>query len=103
MPTDRPDWWDANQALRDELGLPRYEPSRLLGGAYLHQVINELEAEHGCEIELVSHNPSYPSNWRVVVDGTTCVKMERRRDEHGNNVYQLSVAELRQAVEHALK
>jgi hypothetical protein len=31
------------------------------------------------------------------------VKMERRRDEHGNNVYQLSVTELRQAAEHTLE
>lgn len=103
MPTDRPDWWDANQALRDELGLPRYEPSQLLDGSYLHRVIDELEGEHGCEIDLVSHNPSYPSTWSVVVDGTTCVTMERRRDEHGNNVYQLSAAELRRHVERELE
>lgn len=102
MPTNRPDWWEGNQALRDELGLPRYEPSRLRCGAYLHQVVADLETTHGCEIDLVSHNPSYPSSWCVVVDGTTCVTMERHRDERGNNVYQVSAAELRENVEREL-
>jgi len=99
MPSDRPEWWTTNRDLREELGLPEYEPSRLLDGAYLHEVVDELEAVHGCEIEFVSRNPGYPSQWEVLVDGDSVATTTRERDEHGNNVYQLSAADLRTRVE----
>ena len=99
MQSNRPEWWTKNRELREELGLPEYEPSRLLDGAYVHEVVDELEAEYGCEIEFVSLNPSYPSRWEVLVDGEAVTTLTRERDERGNNVYQLSAADLRGWIE----
>lgn len=98
MQSDRPGWWTRNRELREELGLPEYEPSRLLDGAYVHEVVDELEATYGCEIEFVSLNPSYPSRWEVLVDGEAVTSMTRERDERGNNVYQVSAEDLRTRV-----
>jgi len=102
MPSNRPEWWTTNRDLREELGLPEYEPSRLLDGAYAHEVVDELETTHGCEIDFVSRSPSYPSQWEVLVDGEPVATTTRERDERGNNVYQLSAADLRTRVDEKL-
>lgn len=99
MPSDRPEWWTTNRDLREELGLPEYEPSRLLDGTYVHEIVDELESAYGCEIEFVSRNPSYPSRWEVLVDGDPVATTTRERDERGNNVYQVSAGDLRTRVE----
>ncbi|MFA1611779.1 hypothetical protein [Halobellus rubicundus] len=99
MPSDRPEWWERNAELREELGLPEYEPSRFADGTYVHEVIEELESEYGTEVELVSEDPSYPSRWVIRIGGTDCVSAVRRRDDHGNNVFQISADEVRKRID----
>jgi hypothetical protein len=100
--SERPDWWQKNAELRDELGLPEYEPSRLLDGTYVHEVLAAVESEYGVTVELVSEEPSHPSTWAFVIDGVECASAIRRRDERGNNVYQITAEELRQQIDSEL-
>lgn len=94
----KPDWWAKNQQLREALGLPAYEPSRLKDGAYTHEVVTRLETTYDCSIRLRAKNPQHPSNWSVVVDGDPLVSMDRRRTKRGNTVFQLTSAEFEDAV-----
>lgn len=103
MLSDRPPWWRENEELREEMGLPRYEPSRLADGTYVHEISEELEDEHDCTIQLVSDDPSYPSRWTVQVDGVGCADVGRRRDENRNTIYEISADELRRRVEETLE
>jgi hypothetical protein len=98
MAHDYPEWWEKNAALREEMGLPEYEPSRFTDGAYVHEVIEEIEEEYDCEVELVSEDPSYPSQWTFRINGTDCAETRRHRDKNGNNVYQLTTSEFRRQV-----
>jgi hypothetical protein len=58
----------------------------------------EIEAEYGREVTLVGEEPSYPSKWIFRLDGFDCAHVRRHRDEKGNNVYQISAAELRRRI-----
>ncbi|WP_049986449.1 hypothetical protein [Halobellus rufus] len=99
MSSDRPEWWDQNSELREELGLPEYEPSRFTDGTYVHEVVEEIESEYGMSVDLVSEDPSYPSQWVIRLGGTACVSVVRRRDDRGNNVYQISADEVRRQID----
>ncbi|MDS0222414.1 hypothetical protein NDI54_13785 [Haloarcula sp. S1AR25-5A] len=98
MSHERPQWWQKNAALRERMGLPEYEPSRLTDGTYVHEVLDEIEAKYDAQINLISEDPSYPSVWVFRLDGSDCVAVERHRDEKGNNVYQISASELREQI-----
>ncbi|QLC35383.1 hypothetical protein EFA46_014100 (plasmid) [Halarchaeum sp. CBA1220] len=102
MTSERPAWWRRNDEIRAEMGLPAYEPARLADGTYLHALVDELEAEHDCEIRVVSDDASYPSRWTIRVDGEDCASVRRRRDENRNNVYRITADAFRAAVADAL-
>lgn len=94
-----PDWWQKNSELREELGLPEYEPSRFIDGTYVHEVVAEVESKYGMTMELVSEDPSYPSKWIFQLGGVECASAVRHRDDRGNNVYQISADELRRQID----
>lgn len=98
MSSDRPSWWEKNAELRDDMGLPEYEPSRLSDGTYIHEFVDEIEAEYGQKVQLVSENPSYPSSWIFRLGGSDCAEVSRRRNESGNNVYQITATELHRRI-----
>lgn len=98
MSSDSPDWWQKNDALRAEMGLPQYVPSRFTDGTYVHEAVAKLERTHDCDIRLSSHSPRYPSEWAVIVDGTVCLTVVRRRDANANNIYQISADEFRRRI-----
>lgn len=95
MPSDRPDWWRRNERLREEMELPPYDPPRVVDGTYLHELVAELEAEYGCEVDLVSDDPTYPSTWSIHVDGRGCARVRRRREPGGNDVCAIEADEFR--------
>ena len=99
---EKPEWWRRNEAFREEMDLPRYEPSRFRDGVYTHEVVGPLEAEHDATIRFVGFGPS-SGDWEVRVDGETLVTIGRHRDEDGNTVYELSAAEFERRVEVALE
>jgi len=95
---DRPEWWETNEAIRDRLDLPAYEPPCLADGTYTHEVVPELEAICDCTIQFIGVNTTFPEDWELRVDGRTVRSVERRRDANGNTVYGLTTTELRDAV-----
>lgn len=98
MADERPDWWDRNEAIRDELDLPGYEPPRFADGTFTHEVVPSLEAEFDVAIRFIGFNTSYPDAWELRVDGDRVCDLERRRDSRGNTVYRMTAAEVREAV-----
>jgi hypothetical protein len=94
----RPEWWETNEAIRDRLDLPDYEPPRLADGTYTHEVVPELERALDCTVRLIGVNTTFPEDWELRVDGQTVRSVERRRDGNGNTVYGLTAPELRAAV-----
>ena len=96
---ERPTWWRENDRLRRRLGLPAYEPPRLADGTYVHEVVTDLEAAHGCEVRFRSVvNPEYPEAWELRVDGRRVAPVERHRDDNGNTVFELAPSALRRLV-----
>ncbi|MFB6171045.1 MAG: hypothetical protein ABEJ23_00820 [Haloarculaceae archaeon] len=98
---DRPPWWETNEAIRDRLDLPAYEPPRFADGTYTHAVVPELEAECDCTIRLLGVDTTYPEPWELRVDGEYVRDVARRRDADGNTVYGITAAAFRQAVREA--
>ena len=88
--TDRPDWWDENQALRDRLGLPAYEAPRFEDGTYAHRVVGELENRFDCQLRFVGYNTEYPEDWVVEADGDPLFPIGRHRDSSGNTVFEMN-------------
>ena len=96
--TDRPDWWDENQALRDRLGLPAYEAPRFEDGTYAHRVVDRLEERFDCRLRFVGYNTEYPEDWAVEADGDPLFPIGRHRDSDGNTVYETTAAEFEREV-----
>lgn len=84
-----PDWWARNRRLREERGLPPYEPPRFRDGVYTYEVVPDLEEEFNCSILFAGANPRYPDDWTVEVDGRALFEIGRHRDNSGNTVYEL--------------
>ncbi len=102
MAQERPEWWLANEEDKATLDIPEYEPPRFEDDTYVHEVIPELEREHGCEIKLLGFNVDYRDDWTVRIDGEDRFAIGRRRDDSGNTVYLLTAEDFRQSVEQAL-
>lgn len=99
----RPSWWVENERLREEMALPPYEPSRFADGVYTHRVVDRLEDEHDCTLRFVALEPRYPDDWEVRADGERLFAVGRRRDEHGNTVYEMDAEAFERAVEEAFE
>lgn len=99
----KPEWWEENQAIRDRLDLPTYEPPRLTDGTYTYEVVPPLEERYDCRIRFLGVNTTYPDAWELRVDGEIVRKVDRHRDERGNTVYDLTASTLQAAVESALQ
>jgi hypothetical protein len=100
----KPDWWDKNEALREEMGLAEYEPPRFTDGSYTHETVTELESTYGFQIQFRSDvNPLYPEDWEVLIDGEPIERIGRYRDENGNTIYDVTPDEFRAMVEPRLE
>ena len=99
----KPEWWSANEAVKEAFDLPPYEPPRFADDTYTHDVLPDLEHEFDCVIRFVGVDPRYPDDWEVRVDGDRLMTIGRQRDEHGNTVYRTTagefVARLREELE----
>lgn len=94
----RPDWWETNEAIREELELPKYEPPRFADDVYTYEVIPALEAQYACTIRLIGINTTYPEAWELRVDGRTIAEIDRHRDARGNTVYGLTANDVKELV-----
>ena len=99
---EKPGWWKKNEDLKSELGLPPYEPPRFHDGSHKYKIIDDLEAELECEVQILGIDPQYPDTWEVRVDGRPLFSIGRVRDEQGNTVYQMSAQEFRETLKSEL-
>jgi hypothetical protein len=100
--TERPEWWEKNERLREEMGLPDYKPPKFSDGVFTHNVVKQLEDKHGCSIKFRSKQPRYPSQWEIHVDGRGVETTARRRTNSGNTIYQISSTAFIDLIESAL-
>ena len=103
QPTEQPEWWKKNERLREEMGLPNYEPPKFSDGIFTHTIVSRLEEKYGCSIVFRSNQPRYPARWEIHVDGRCVASTARRRTNAGNTVYQLSSTAFTDLVESALE
>lgn len=87
--SEKPDWWVANEELRDFLGLPAYMPPRFVDGTFTHDVIPELEHRHNCKIRIMGINVEYLEDWDVRINNEVAFSIGHGRDENGNTVYDI--------------
>lgn len=87
---EQPEWWQQNEQLREEMGLPAYRPPRFDDGVFTHNVVERLEAEYDCTITFRSKQPRHPCEWEIHIDGEEIGTTGRRRTDRGNTIYQLS-------------
>jgi len=95
----RPDWWEENEGLREEMGLPQYVPPRFSDGTYTHEILSELEERFDCSIRFLGRNTVYPDEWEVQVDGETVMRIGRFRDGDSNTIYEMAADEFRAELE----
>lgn len=101
--SERPDgevpaWWEENVEIREELGLGGYDAPRFEDGRYVHEVLEELEAEHDGQIRLVDPEPSTGRGWEVRLDGEPVATVQRTRDANANTVFGMRAAAFREAI-----
>lgn len=96
---ERPDWWERNAKLRDEMDLQSYEPPQFEDGTYVHIVVDEVERDLGCSIRFVAEDPTFPSVWAIEVDGEQARTLQRQKTERGNVVYPLGTDEFVEIIE----
>lgn len=100
---EKPEWWRANERLRREFDLPGYEPPRFSDGTYTHEVVPDLEAVLGVELQFVGVDARHGDDWTVRADGEPLFSVGRRRDRRGNTVWQLSAEAFEQKVREQVK
>jgi hypothetical protein len=95
---EKPDWWLANEQIKNAFDLPEYEPPRFSDGTYVHQIVEPLEERYGCEIRFVGVDTHYPDDWEVRIDREPIMAIGRRRTENGNTRYLLESDTFRERV-----
>jgi hypothetical protein len=101
--TSRPEWWDANQKIREQYSLPEYNAPRFEDGTYTHEVVPELQETHGIEIRFIGLDTIYPEDWQIRIDGDRVSDIARRRDKQGNTIYEMTAARFRDIIEEAVE
>lgn len=84
---EKPDWWLANEHIKNTFDLPEYEPPRFSDGTYVHQIVEPIEERYGCEIQFIGTDPRYPDDWEVRIDREPIMSISRCRTENGNTRY----------------
>jgi hypothetical protein len=99
----KPNWWRKNEQLREEMDLPRYDPPRFVDGVYKHQVVNRLEAEYECSVQIVGNDTTYLDDWEVRVDLEPAFSIGRFRTDSGNTLYTMTASAFEEQVELVLE
>lgn len=97
--TNLPNWWIRNQRLRNEMGLPEYQPPRFCDGTYTHEIVPKLEDDFGITLCFRGFDTRYPGDFTVIADGEPLFDIGRKRDNAGNTVYEITSEEFHERVE----
>jgi hypothetical protein len=98
----KPGWWVQNERLREEMGLPPYEPPRFADGVPTFETVERIEERYGCTIRFRGINTEYPDDLTVTVDGDPVATIGRYRDNNANTVYEMTSERFREVLERAL-
>jgi hypothetical protein len=101
--SDKPDWWRANEELRQEYQLPSFTPPSFQDGRYVHSVVEDIEEQHNCTIQIVSQNPTADEGWTVLVDGTEVLRTERYRNKDVNAKFKHTSDKFRKEIKRQVK
>ena len=99
----KPDWWQKNEQVREEMDLPQYDPPRFIDGVYKHQVVNWLEAEYECSIQILGNDTTYLEEWEVRIDHEPAFSIGRFRNDGGNTLYTMTASTFEDQVEQILE
>lgn len=94
----QPEWWERNATLKEEMGLPTYEPPRFKDGTHTHEIVAELEETHDCDVRFVGFDTEYPDDWTAVVNGEHVASVGRHRDSNGNTVFEIESSAFKEMV-----
>lgn len=96
--THRPEWWTANEELKDEMGLPSYEPPRFRDDVYTHIVVTYFSEFHDCMIRFIRLDVTSYDSWEVQVDRTPVMNIDWFRDSDGNTIFEIGSDEFRSQI-----
>jgi len=85
--SELPDWWRKTIEEFQQYGLRPYRPPRFEDGVLKHEVVDDLERQHGVEIRFLAYASQIGDAWQVQVDGEPVGEIERRRSPEGYTVY----------------
>lgn len=96
-----PAWW--RRAIREfeAFDLRPYRPPRFEDGALKHEVVADLEAELGVEVELRGVDVTHGDDWTVYVDGSPAGAVGHRRSPEGYSVFEVDSDEFERLVREA--
>lgn len=97
--SDGPEWWRENESIREEMGLPKYEPPRFEDGVHVHDVVPDIEDRYDVTVQFAGVNTDYGDDWEIRVDFDPVLSIGRHRDEYGNTVFESSAADVVNALE----
>lgn len=100
---EKPDWWEANKQLKNELGLPPYRPPRFLDDVYTFEVVGPLESKYNCNIRFSVTNPGYPDDWEVRVNQKPIMEIGKYRDKNGNTIFEITSTEFENKLKNVLE
>ena len=99
---DSPEWWRKNESIREDMGLPEYEPPRFEDDVYVHDVVPYIEEQHDVSVQFVGVNTEYGDDWEIRLDLEPVLSIGRHRDEAGNTVFEVSAHDVVDALEATL-
>lgn len=98
-----PDWWrDAVQEFSDK-DLRAYRPAVFEDGAIKREVIDQLEEDHGVDIDIVGKNVREGDDWSIRVNRVECGSISYRRVPAGYTVYGMESKEFSEFIERVLQ
>lgn len=97
-----PGWWRRAVEEFRAHGLRPYRPPRFDDGAMVHEVVGELEAEHGVEVSLGAVGGDFRAEWEVRIDGEPAGAVGRHRSPRGYTVFEIGADRFRELVRSAV-
>jgi len=84
-----PEWWQRSIREFEAFGLRPYRPPRFADGALKHEVVADLEAEFGVEVDVRGVDVTHGDDWTVHVDGDPIGSIGHHRAPEGYSVFEV--------------
>lgn len=94
-----PEWWQEAIEEFERHGLRPYRPPRFEDDVLKHEIIEDLERDHGIHIRFVAYNTRFEDDWEVQIDGESIGEIGRHRAPEGYTVFETDSEEFVEFVE----